>query len=162
MVGLLLYYFPPLPRVEAFMRTSKLLLRACSVSSFALLLLAGVPLHAQAVNDGNTTGFPPFGSFHGSDFDLVSLQNGNLHIEIPVASTPQRAGGVFNYRFVYDSPTYEINRYYATPTSPAAWLVRPDPGETAKVRLDSPAAVSVNYEISQKRCNSSSGPVTYF
>jgi hypothetical protein len=45
---------------------------------------------AQSVHDGNQTGLPPFGVFHGSNFDLVSLQNGNLHIEIPIVSVGQR------------------------------------------------------------------------
>jgi hypothetical protein len=71
-------------------------------------LLIGAPVKSQKVFDGSQQGLPPFGSFHGSSFDNVSLQNGNLHIEIPILSVPQRNGKVFNYRFIYDTRTYQI------------------------------------------------------
>jgi hypothetical protein len=47
---------------------------------------------------------PPFGSYSGSDFDIVSLQNGNLHISIPILNVPQRGGKPVKYNFVYDTP----------------------------------------------------------
>src|SRR5258708_338371 len=138
-----------------FMRTAKLLLRACSVSSFALLLLAGAPLHAQAVNDGNATGFPPFRSFHGSDFDLVSLQNGNLHIDIPFAKVPRRGGG-FTYRFVYDTPTWELNASRPTPTSNYLWLAAPS-SEVSGWRVPPPANWGIRYAVVQENCTYQGG-----
>ena len=75
----------------------------------------------QVVYDGNNN-LPPFGSFHGGDFDVVALQNGNLHIEIPFAKVPRR-GGSFTYRFVYDTPTFELNTFRPTPTSSFQGLV---------------------------------------
>lgn len=62
---------------------------------------------AQQVTNGNSTGVPPFGSFHGSEFDLVSFQNGNLHITIPIINVPQRAGKSFSYRYLYDISTWQ-------------------------------------------------------
>jgi hypothetical protein len=38
---------------------------------------------ALALAQSSETGLPPFGSFNGSNFDLVSLKSGNLHVEIP-------------------------------------------------------------------------------
>ncbi len=59
---------------------------------------------AQIVYDGNQY-LPPFGSYSGSNFDIVSLQNGNIHIRIPIASVQQRHGTV-SYAFVYDTPDF--------------------------------------------------------
>ncbi len=62
---------------------------------------------AQTAYDGNQP-LPPFGSFSGSNFDTVSLQNGNLHIRIPLGSWPQRGGKVLTADFIYDSPTWSM------------------------------------------------------
>src|SRR5262249_48533158 len=47
---------------------------------FALIffLIAASVTPGQVVFDGNQN-LPPFGGFSGSDLDIVSLQNGNLH-----------------------------------------------------------------------------------
>ncbi len=60
---------------------------------------------AQLVYDGNNN-IPPFGSFAGSDFDLVSLQTGNLHIHIPIGSWPQRGGQTLTAAYIYDAPSW--------------------------------------------------------
>jgi RHS repeat-associated protein len=82
---------------------------------FRLLLLLPCLLSnltaQQTIYDGNNN-LPPFGSFHGSDFDLVSLQNGNLHISIPVLVVPQR-GKPIKYTFLYD--TLSFTRTYNPP-----------------------------------------------
>lgn len=59
---------------------------------------------AQVVYDGNNN-LPAFGSFTESNLDTVSLQNGNLHISIPIISVPGR-GRPIEYHFVYDSPDF--------------------------------------------------------
>ena len=56
-------------------------------------------LLAQTVSQ---IGFPPHAEFTGSEFDSVQLNNGNLHIEIPIWSTQGRGLG-YGYKFVYDS-----------------------------------------------------------
>ena len=70
------------------------------------LLFATFPLssRAQAVSDGNQN-LPAFGSFSGSDFDIVSLQNGNLHLHIPLGSWTQRGGKTASPFFTYDTPS---------------------------------------------------------
>ena len=71
-----------------------------------ILLLAGPALMtAQQLYDGNQN-LPPFGSFSGSDFDVVSLQNGNLHVTIPLLTVKQRGGKDLTYKFIYDTPDY--------------------------------------------------------
>jgi hypothetical protein len=77
-----------------------------------------LPSQAQEVNPGTESGLPPYGSFHGSDFDQINLQNGNLHLEIPMFSVKQR-GKTFTWRFLYDSP--EWKNFWVpmpTPTNP--------------------------------------------
>ncbi len=63
---------------------------------------------AQQVSDGNQN-LPPFGGFSGSDFDTVSLQNGNVHIHIPILSVKQRHGTVAR-AFVYDTPSFTLTK----------------------------------------------------
>lgn len=67
-----------------------------------MILLCLHPLKAQ-ISDA-TENLPPFGSFSGGDFDTVSLQNGNLHISIPVLTIKER-GRDFTYKFAFDTPT---------------------------------------------------------
>src|SRR5713226_9613039 len=55
----------------------------CSAILVCLLLTCSTP--GQTVVDAQQS-LPPYGSFSGSNFDIVSLQNGNLHISIPVVS----------------------------------------------------------------------------
>jgi len=119
----------------------------------ALIVLAISPVVlAQSVSDGNQTGLPPFGTFHGSNFDLVSLQNGNLHMEIPIVNVPQRGGRNLSLRYIYDTPTWEMNRNYVDVSSPPLWIVATPPSEVAKWRLVSQYGWSVDYTINEAQC----------
>jgi hypothetical protein len=69
---------------------------------------------AQVLYDGNNN-LPPFGSYSGGDFDTVSLQNGNLHISIPVLTLPGR-GKPLVYTFLYDTP--DFTRTFNPPVPP--------------------------------------------
>jgi hypothetical protein len=71
-----------------------------------LFLLLPTYADAQNISDGNQN-LPPFGSFSGSDFDIVSLQNGNLHIEIPILTLEQRQGAVHR-SYIYDTPSFTL------------------------------------------------------
>jgi RHS repeat-associated protein len=53
----------------------------------------------------------PFAAIHGSDIDHVSLQNGGLAVDIPVASYPQRGG-----KLKLDLHLYYENRGFYTAT----------------------------------------------
>jgi hypothetical protein len=84
------------------MRSPRLLLLALSlfVPAFAA---------AQQLYDGNNN-LPPFGSFSGSDFDVVSLQNGNLHLHIPLGAWKERGGTTVSGFFTYDTLTWSRRR----------------------------------------------------
>lgn len=96
------------------------------VSSF-LCLLALLLLQSNAgaqllLYDGNMT-LPPYGGFSDGDFDTVSLQNGNLHLHIPIGSWQQRGGKTIQLALVYDSAAWSgqttvisenDQRYYRT------------------------------------------------
>jgi RHS repeat-associated protein len=56
--------------------------------------------------EANSIGFPSNGIFHGSGIDTVNVQNGNLHIEIPLWSAKGRNGLSLGYKFVYDNFGY--------------------------------------------------------
>lgn len=65
----------------------------------ALLLRVGL---AQNAPNEYQIGFPPNGDFSGTDFENVQLNNGNLHIEIPLWNAAGRGTGV-GFKYVYDS-----------------------------------------------------------
>lgn len=85
------------------------------ITGSALLVITIVllvcPCHAQVVQDGNKTGYPFFGTFHGSDIDNVSLTNGNLHVEIPLHRVAQRGKKQYSVIYVYDTPGWMILYY---------------------------------------------------
>ena len=66
-------------------------------------------LSQSALGQQSETGIPPFGTFQGGGVDLVSLENGNPHIEIPILSVPPRAGPDVTYNFLYDLGSWEID-----------------------------------------------------
>src|SRR5712671_1094796 len=71
-----------------------------------LLVVSILSEHAvgqtQDVTDPLNIGMPPNGVFSGSDFDSVQLNNGGLHIEIPLWSIGGRGLSV-GYKYIYDN-----------------------------------------------------------
>src|SRR3982751_5252084 len=70
---------------------------------FALLLLlltCGVAW-SQTTN-ANNVGLPMNGVFSGSDIESVQVNNGNLHVQIPLYSLAGRGLSV-NYSLIYDN-----------------------------------------------------------
>lgn len=61
---------------------------------------------AQQVNPGTETGFPIYGSLHGDSLDVVNLQNGSLHISIPLLTVRER-GRSFTWSYIYDTPSWQ-------------------------------------------------------
>ncbi|HEY6248829.1 MAG TPA: hypothetical protein VI685_02650, partial [Candidatus Angelobacter sp.] len=134
-------------------------LRAAPLLSAVLFFAAGsICVCGQTVSDGNQTGFPVFGTFHGSDLDTVLLSGGNLHIEIPIASFPQRHGQ-FGYKFVYDSPSYTLS-FYRDPTSGLYWDVgiTPDAMPIFGGRLTGPFGWGLGYTEDIISCSEPSTP----
>lgn len=101
---------------------SFLSLRLVPSICFCLIPLLGASTYGQT----SETGLPPFGSFQGGKFDLVSLENGNLHIEIPIYTVHQRALPDLTYNFVYDIPGWQMDRTPVTPTT-FQWVAAPQP-----------------------------------
>ncbi|GAC1633921.1 MAG: hypothetical protein NVS9B14_09310 [Candidatus Acidiferrum sp.] len=75
------------------------------LSVLPLVLALAPSSRAQLLYEGNQS-IPPWGGFSGSDFDVVSLQNGNLRLKVPVGSYEQRGGSTVTYTFQMDTPTY--------------------------------------------------------
>ncbi len=75
-----------------------------------LALIAASLLSAQTASSQLTTaeekGLPPNSVFHLGDIDAINLQNGNLHISIPIASSKQRGGTTLTWSLVYDTPSW--------------------------------------------------------
>jgi len=124
-------------------------------SSFFLVLLVLLvsALAASVSAQTSETGLPPFGSFHGSGVDVVSLENGNLHIEIPVYTVHQRADSDITYNFVYDIGGFQIDRSPTTPTT-FEWRVGPTPHELSGWHLLSNIVGPwhVDHDIVNKSC----------
>jgi RHS repeat-associated protein len=79
-----------------------------SVRSYFLVLifvlLCGPALsRGQDTRNGTAIGLPENGAFSGSNFDNVQITNGNLHIEIPLWSLPQRGAVPVSQKLVYDN-----------------------------------------------------------
>lgn len=49
---------------------------------------------------------PSNGVFSGGDVDTVNLQNGNLHISIPIETSVQRGGTTLKWAFVFDTQAW--------------------------------------------------------
>ena len=82
-------------------------------SPVAIALLAFVlvlTIRATAQEDPNEGAVVrPFAALHGSDIDHISLQNGGLAVDIPIASYPQRGG-----KLKLDFHLYYENRGFST------------------------------------------------
>lgn len=78
-----------------------------------------------AVSDGGTK---PFGSYSGGSFDTVNNENGQLIINYPFSSPPQRGKIKLNYNLAYQNVGYEF--YVECPPSVGEptkcnWSIRP-------------------------------------
>src|ERR1700752_5436445 len=88
------------------------------LSTRVFLTLAIVCLHA-AIGLGQTTaarpdrGTMPNSSYAVSDIESISLQNGNVNLNIPLASLPPIAGGKLSWTISanYNSKLWNVTRY---------------------------------------------------
>jgi RHS repeat-associated protein len=108
-----------------------------SIIACLLLLLASAPAGGQ-LSTAEEKGLPPNSVFSGGDVDAVNLQNGNLHISIPIATVAQRGGGKLEYQFVYDTQ---------------AWIKQYVPYICSNPQLCNPPG----YYVAQQNTNVSSG-----
>lgn len=86
------------------------LILALKTALFSLLtILASSSALSQDITNPLNIGLPKNGDFSGSDFESVQLNNGNLHIEIPLWTIPGR-GLPVGFKYVYDDKGY----YFST------------------------------------------------
>jgi RHS repeat-associated protein len=64
----------------------------------------------QGVDNAVNTGLPANGVFHGSDIESVQVNNGNLHVDIPIWSVKGR-GLDTSAHFVYDTKGWYFDRF---------------------------------------------------
>jgi hypothetical protein len=74
------------------------------------VLLSSSSLVAQEINNTNLTGFPQHAILNGSNVDTVQMNNGNVHIEIPLWTAQGRGGDSWG-AIVYDSKGWSLNGY---------------------------------------------------
>lgn len=136
----------------------------------ALLVLLVMPfcasrVSAQQVNAGTETGLPLYQTFSGSNFDQVNVQNGGIHISIPLLTIKERDGRKFVYKYIYDTPTYEV-----------VWISNPSPSNkdngfyqvkevndgSGNWRLSTPFSWSVRYEMATVTCPTTGLEYTYY
>ena len=74
------------------------------VLAFALSLASTSPAQTYL----NATGIPTFATASKVESGLLDLSNGNLHLEIPLASFSQRAKATLTAKLVYDSRIWQV------------------------------------------------------
>src|ERR1051325_3126392 len=79
---------------------------------FAILLLSAPLTLAQTTAARPDRGTRPNGSYTVSDVENISLQNGNLNLNIPLASLPPIAGGKLSWSLnaYYNSKVWDVSR----------------------------------------------------
>jgi RHS repeat-associated protein len=85
----------------------------CRIAALFLILLAARATQGQGVPKELNTGYPENSIFHGSEIDNVQLQNGNLHVTIPIWSAKGR-GLNTGFNFVYDNHGYRFTTHCYT------------------------------------------------
>lgn len=75
-------------------------------SNSLLTLLWAMAAQSQVPNELNT-GYPENSMFHGSEIENVQMQNGNLHVNIPIWSAAGR-GLSTSFNFIYNNHGYRL------------------------------------------------------
>src|SRR6516225_7174121 len=87
------------------MRSRKLF---CAVATVAVLTFIG-SANAQSTSTDDQLGIVPGLSYHGSSIDQVSLSTGNVLINIPLLSYPQRGGALgVDFRIVFNGKGWVV------------------------------------------------------
>lgn len=128
----------------------------------AICFLTAKPALGQSdpvvVSNGTNIGTPENGSFSGSDFDNVQLNNGNLHIEIPLWSLKGR-GLSTSMKLVYDSKGWGFHTHcqtsHQTGITTCTDTVRPQTGSHTSLSLVSPESYGTTHSIANGLCGDS-------
>src|SRR5581483_4584225 len=87
---------------------SRFLLRNAGSLVVFLFLLIVFELSGSAQDYVSQTGSPTFSVNQPVVFGFTNLANGNVHLEIPIASAPQRGELGFSMKLVYDSRIWQV------------------------------------------------------
>src|SRR5215211_7912628 len=92
--------------------TSKLVGRFFLIATVVLLCALSDRVVAQTTAARPDRGLMPNGSYAISDIEQISLQNGNVGLNIPLASLPPVAGGKLSWAINahYNSKLWNVNR----------------------------------------------------
>lgn len=79
----------------------------CRVAALLSILVSALAAQGQSVPNELNTGYPENNIFHGTEIENVQLQNGNLHVRIPIWSAKGR-GLNTGYNFEYNNHGYRL------------------------------------------------------
>jgi hypothetical protein len=113
-------------------------------------------------------GVPSESVFNGGQVDSVNLENGNLHISIPIATVAQRGGTVLEWEYVYDVQAW-LKQWVPTICSrqpcnpPGQYYVEQNENVASSWRLSSPFNWKVtNVSSGIINCPGTSEPYTAY
>jgi hypothetical protein len=95
-------------------RSRAVRLGTISVVMTCMMWTFAKPAEAQYTTAAGT---PTFSTAMPVEMGFTNVANGNLHIEIPLASFPQRGSLQYNARLVYDSLIWTISSNQWSPTN---------------------------------------------
>ncbi len=101
---------------------------------YSLIVLISISqLPAQVMTNGTAVGFPENGLFTGSAIDSVQVNNGNLHVEIPIWSLPGR-GVSSRAAFIYDTKGWYP--YSSCTNLDCFYSIEPETGNTMTMSIN--------------------------
>ncbi|MBZ5720712.1 MAG: RHS repeat-associated core domain-containing protein [Acidobacteriia bacterium] len=91
--------------------------------------------------------------FSGTDFDSVQLNNGNLHVEIPLWSLKGRGGLPVTFKYVYDNKGWYLDTHCVHGGAYCTDTVKPNPGHAMNWRLAGPLNYVFGHKAPQVYCS---------
>jgi hypothetical protein len=111
-----------------------------------VVLALTVGAFAQDVNNSVNVGFPTNGVFTGSNFDSVQINNGNLHVTLPMWSVKGRGLDV-GYNMIYDSKGWTYDQWCSDQYGICEVMIRPEHGHAMNMPVRGP----FDYYLTRKR-----------
>ncbi len=132
---------------------------AFKISVVLALLSLASRAFAQGAPNEYQIGLPPYADFSGSDFENVQLNNGNLHIEVPLWNATGR-GLPVGFKYVYDSLGWGFNEHCGSRTGTCTDNVAPHSSHLA-LQLVGPQSYSFGGTIRNFVCPQNQSVLTY-
>jgi RHS repeat-associated protein len=113
-LSLCFQFFVRKAMLEVFSTRGAVRFGTISVVMICMMCMLVKPAEAQYTTAAGT---PTFTTALPVEMGFTNVANGNLHIEIPLASFPQRGSLTYNARLVYDSLIWTISSNQWSPTN---------------------------------------------